>query len=189
MKIIGGKYKGRNIYMPKDIRPTQNLTRKALFDILGQELEGMDFLDLFAGSGAVGLEALSRGARSVTFVEKNPLCLNTIQENVNLLKLNMSAVKEKAFYEVIEGDSFATIKQLSRKGKKYHLVFLDPPYGRGLVKKALKLLSAYDILTPASMLIVEHEKKEFLPKLEGKLKLLKQNHYGNTCLSIFLSQS
>ena len=57
MKIIGGKYKGRNIYMPKDIRPTQNLTRKALFDILGQDLEGIEFLELFAGSGAVGLEA------------------------------------------------------------------------------------------------------------------------------------
>jgi len=72
MKIIGGIYKGRNFYMPAGIRPTQTIARKALFDILGQDMEGVTFVDLFAGSGAIGLEAISCGAEKVIFVEKRP---------------------------------------------------------------------------------------------------------------------
>ena len=81
MKILGGKFKSRNFYMLKDTRPTQNLTRKALFDIIGHDLSDMEFLDLFAGSGAVGLEAVSMGAKKVTFAEKNIRCVDIIYEN------------------------------------------------------------------------------------------------------------
>ena len=87
MKIIGGKHRGKNFYMPFGIRPTQSITRKALFDILGQDLEGVTMLDLFAGSGAVGLEAISRGAKKVILVEKDPKCADVINENIRILSI------------------------------------------------------------------------------------------------------
>ena len=184
MKIIGGKFKNRNIYMPVDIRPTQNLTRKALFDILGQDLEGITFLDLFAGSGAVGLEAVSRGAKRVVFVEKTPKSLEAIMENVELLGLPMLA-RDGLDYQVIEEDAFATIKMLGRKKERFDIVFLDPPYGLGLSKKALNVISRYDILQPTSWVIIEHELGEKLPREEGLLVLNKQKFYGKTGLSFY----
>ncbi len=184
MKILGGQFKNRNIYMPKDIRPTQNMTRKALFDILGQDLSGTSFLDLFAGSGAVGLEAVSRGASKVVFVEKNPESLDALYENIELLGLPMLA-KDGLSYEVIDEDAFATVKMLGRNQVRFDIVFLDPPYGLGLSKKALNVISRYDILTPVSWVVIEHEKGEKLPREEGPLALKKQKFYGKTGLSFY----
>ena len=86
MKILGGKLKGRNFYMPAEIPPTQNLVRKAVFDILG-DINGVEFLELFAGSGAVGFEAFSRGAKMVTLVERVSSCLEVIHKNLQLLDI------------------------------------------------------------------------------------------------------
>ena len=89
MKILGGKYKGRNFFMPEGIRPTQNVLRAAIFDILGHDLSGLSLLELFAGSGAVSLEAISRGAEEVLMVEHNDLNAKTIQENCDLLGIEL----------------------------------------------------------------------------------------------------
>ncbi|HBR15575.1 MAG TPA: 16S rRNA (guanine(966)-N(2))-methyltransferase RsmD [Candidatus Omnitrophica bacterium] len=184
MKIIGGTWRGRNFYTPLEIRPTQGALRKALFDILGQELNGMAFLDLFAGSGAVGLEALSRGARKVVFVEKDERFAQIIGENLRLLNRDVAANGSVAC-ELRHADAFATIKLLSRNGAKFDLIYVDPSYGLGLAKKALKTLEAYDILAPNCLVIIEHNSDENLPKQQGKFLIFRQKEYANSILTFY----
>jgi 16S rRNA (guanine(966)-N(2))-methyltransferase RsmD len=187
MKIIAGQYKGRNFYMPRGLRPTQNIARKAIFDLLGQDLAGLTFLDIFAGSGAVGLEALSRGASHVTFVEKEPKFAGIIRENIDLLEMPLGK-GGYSLYKVINTDAFAVIKVLAREGRKFDIIFADPPYGCGLVRKTLKTLGAYDIVMPNSTVILQHERREILPATEGRISLLRQRKYGNAVLSIYKCQ-
>ena len=176
MKIIGGQYKGHNFFMPAGIRPTQNIVRKALFDLLGQDLSGLTFLDLFAGSGAVGFEALSRGAQSCTFVERDIKCVKMIGRNAKIFN---------SPYEIIEKDAFFTIKELAREGRKFDIIFLDPPYGQTLAKKALKTLGAYVIVHPASWVVVQHQRGERLLPKSGQLKIIQEKQYGGSVLSLY----
>ncbi len=176
--------------MPEGIRPTQNLTRKALFDFLGQDLTGLTFLDLFAGSGGVGLEALSRGAQKVSFVEKDERNSELIRENLDLLGVPLLGKDRQAIYEVVEADSFASIKRFAAGGKKFDIIFADPPYGLGLAKKVLKTLGAYDIVTANCIVVIQHEKEEILPGSQGSpgnLHRSEQRKYGSTVLSIYNS--
>jgi len=184
MKIIAGKFKGQNFFMPSGIRPTQNIAREAIFNIVGQDLKGICFLDLFAGSGAIGLEALSRGAKSVTFVEKEPKCSEVIGENLHRLKGLKKAIAT-GDNDLLALDSFAAIKVLARQNRKFHVVFADPPYGRGLAKKALKTLDGYDILHRNCTVIIQHDKKEILPKSQGRILHLEQRKYGATILDLY----
>ncbi|MCR4337455.1 MAG: 16S rRNA (guanine(966)-N(2))-methyltransferase RsmD, partial [Candidatus Omnitrophica bacterium] len=184
MKILLGKLRGRNFYMPAEIRPTQNMVRKAIFDILGHDLSGIHFLDLFAGSGAVGLEALSLGAEKVTFVEKTPLCLKVIEENLRLLGV-LNAPDFQGKFEVISGDGLASIKEFARQERRFDVIFIDPPYQRGLGKKALKTLGAHVIVGPNCTVLIEHSLEDSLPEAEGQIQRIKERRYGNSSLSIY----
>jgi len=190
MRITSGKYKGKAIRLPKEIRPTQGLVRKALFDILG-DIEGLSFLELFAGSGAVGFEAVSRGVTDLTLVEYNRNCLMAIRKNIESLK-----PKACDLYPKEAGDA---IEAFHKDKRKFDIIFLDPPYyrpeGHGLAsdsqshkemsKKILQMLGAYDILAPNGFVVVQHFKKEQLSKESGKLTLIKESRYGDTLLSFF----
>lgn len=175
--------------MPEGIRPTQNVTRKALFDLLGQDLAGLTFLDLFAGSGAVGLEALSRGAPKVTFVEKDERSSGLIRENLDILGVPLLGNNRQALYEVVEADAFASVKRFSAGSRRFDIVFADPPYSLGLAKKMLKTLGAYDIVTANCIVVIQHEKREILPEIQGNLVRSEQRKYGSTVLSIYKSYS
>lgn len=188
MKIISGKMRGRNFFMPHGLRPTTNMTRKAIFDIIGHDLEGWAVLDLFAGSGSVGLEALSLGARKVTFVEGDPKYYAVLEENTTLLGFK-SPGSFSDQVELMNADAFAAVKNLSRQGRKFDLIFLDPPYNRDLLKKILKTLEAYDILNPNSFLVVEHSKDEKLPDLEGRFVLGTHRKYGISNLAVYQTVS
>lgn len=163
--------------MPKGIRPTQAVARKAIFDILG-DIEGLSFLELFAGSGAVSFEALSRGAKVAVLVEPNSECAAAIRKNIELLKTPESSI----LYPI---DSLKAIKSLQQGRKTFDIIFLDPPYYQDWVKKTLQTLGACDILTPNGLVVAQHFKKESLPELPGVLSLLRQYTYGSTVLSIF----
>jgi len=176
MRITSGKYRSRTITGPKSIRPTQGKVRKALFDILGY-IEGLSFLELYAGSGAVGLEAVSRGVKDLTLVEYNRDCLLAIKKNIESLKVKSCALYPKEVNQAI--------KALSDSGKKFDIIFMDPPYHKDLVKKTLQTLSAYDILAPNGFIIVQHFKKDSLPDTLGVLTLFKQHKYGDTLLSFY----
>lgn len=201
MRIISGKYKGRVLKMPKGIRPTRDKVREALFDILG-DIEGLSFLELFAGSGMVGLEALSRGAGDLTLVEYNRNCLLMIKKNIQSLGLENCSLYSK--------EAQVTIRTLYKDGRKFDIIFMDPPYypecsyskkhffgipkkyrssryirDKELAKKTLLNLSTYDILAPNGFIVVEHFKKENLPEALGVLTLFKQKKYGDTILSFY----
>jgi len=199
MRIISGKYKGRTIMMPKGIRPTQGKVRKAIFDILG-DIQGLSFLELFAGSGAVGIEALSGGAGEVIFVEKQVKCIELIKHNLSVVSLSR--------YEVISLDVEIALGRFNKAKKEFDIVFLDPPYYKGiasrsrnkaaggfglmgdnekepLTKKTLQILSDYDILAANGFIIVKHFKKDNLPVCVGDLVLFKQKKYGDTLLSFY----
>lgn len=177
MRITTGKYKGRVIKMPKGIRPTQNKARKALFDILG-DIEGLSFLELFAGSGAVGIEALSRGASELVLVEKDPAALAVLKQNLRSLGLVDSMVFPKEAEEAV--------KIFYKRKKRFNLIFLDPPYYNDLAKKTLQMLSGYDILAPNGLAVAQHFKKEILPGGFGRLKRVKEAGYGETILSLYI---
>ncbi len=184
MKIIAGTLKGRNFYMPAHIKPTQNLTRKAIFDIIGHDLSGRHVLDLFSGSGGLGFEAFSSGAASVTLVEKDPKCVDVIRENMRILGLD-TPEPDGRVCSLWPGDVFATIKSFSLQKRRFDLIFVDPPYDAGLAKKTLKTLGAYDILSPLSKVVVEFGKNEGLSYLEHDFVEVTQRNYGKSYLSIF----
>jgi 16S rRNA (guanine966-N2)-methyltransferase len=181
MKILGGKLKGRNFFMPATIRPTQDSLRAAIFDIMGHDFSDLRFLDLFAGSGAVGLEAISRGAREAVFVEKDPVNVKIIQDNFEILKLGYP----HPFHRVINADAFASIKNLAKKNERFDVVFFDPPFELKLAKKTLKHLGAYDILHPHSYVVGQFGRDDSLPDdLEGRFEILKERNYGSSQLVI-----
>ena len=179
--------------MPKGIRPTQNRVRKAVFDILG-DVKGLSFLELFAGSGAVGLEALSRGASGVIFVEGNRDAQVAINSNIQALKLQNCMLMSRGAEE--------TIPFLHKSGRKFDIIFMDPPYhkfnslsptvtpradGNSLsaAKKTLQILGAYDILSPNGFVIVQHFKSDNLTNESAGLRLVKKAKYGDTLLSFY----
>lgn len=184
MKILGGILKGRNFFMAQGLRPTPNIIREAIFNIFGQDLTGVEFLELFAGSGAVGLEAFSRKAQRVILIEKDIKCAQVIEENIRLLA-TICCEDASSRIELIRGDVFVFIKQLANRHKKFDMIFLDPPYGRDLVKKTLKILETHDILHHNSFLVVQHNKREPLPDQIGRVLLIRQRKYGTSFLSIY----
>lgn len=176
MRITTGKYRNHKIYMPRGIRPTQDKVRKAVFDILG-DISGLKFLELYAGSGAVGLEALSRGASSLTMVESNRDSILAIKRNIEMLKASSCNLYH---LEAEKG-----VKLLALDKKRFDLIFIDPPYHGQMAKKILQTLEAYDILAPHGLIIVQHFKSEILPKDSLIFSLIKEAKYGDTWLSIF----
>jgi 16S rRNA (guanine966-N2)-methyltransferase len=176
MRITSGKYKGRTIKMPQGIRPTQDKVRKALFDILGN-IKGLSFLELFAGSGAVGFEAVSRGVKELVLAENSCACLAVIEQNIKALEIS-----ECALYPL---DAGSVVQKLHKNGKKFDIIFLDPPYYQDEAKKALQILDAYDILAPYGLVVAQHFKKDKLPSQAGKLSLIKEAKYGDTFLSFY----
>lgn len=184
MRIISGKYKGRLIKIPKGIRPTQNKVRKALFDILG-DITGLSFLELFAGSGAVGLEALSQGVKEVVFVENAPTSVKMLKENISSLLSNCLSRAFGSGCSLINLDAYIGIKRLKEEVKQFDIIFLDPPYYKDMAKKTLQTLGAYAILAPNGFVVVQHFKKDILPEKIDNLAIFKRTAYGDTVLSFY----
>ncbi|HNX80630.1 MAG TPA: 16S rRNA (guanine(966)-N(2))-methyltransferase RsmD [Candidatus Omnitrophota bacterium] len=179
MRILTGINKGRNLNQPSGIRPTQNVVRKALFDILG-DVEGLSFLELFAGSGAVGFEAVSRGVKDLVFVEYNSECVRAIQKNIDGLKLYSCCLYQK--------EAGAAIKDFHQEKRLFDIIFLDPPYYHDIPKNILHTLGAYDILSPDGLIVVQHVEKDTLPETLGDLTLLREKKYGKTFLAFYGKQ-
>ncbi|MFA5356869.1 MAG: 16S rRNA (guanine(966)-N(2))-methyltransferase RsmD [Candidatus Omnitrophota bacterium] len=180
MRIITGKYRGKGIQLPRGIRPTQGVVRKAVFDILG-DMDGASFLELFAGSGAVGFEAASRGAESLTLVESDRDCVAAITKSMEALKLGKCVL--------YPGEAETAIKAFSRDKRKFDIIFLDPPYYKGLSKKILQMLGGCDILAPDGFVVVQHFRREELPKESANLALIKESRYGDTILSFYTGKN
>ncbi|MBI4550049.1 MAG: 16S rRNA (guanine(966)-N(2))-methyltransferase RsmD [Candidatus Omnitrophica bacterium] len=170
-------FKSRHLKFPKNpmIRPATDRNKETIFNILGQSLDGLEVLDLYAGMGSLGIESLSRGAFRATFVEQSALGVRYIQENIRALGLDNRA-------EVLKADVLRSVPDLFRRGRRFDVAFIDPPYNKGLVKKTLLLVAQFDILSPHGKIVVEHARQEELPCL-GQYRLDRTNRYGITCLS------
>ena len=178
MYISSGKHKGRIIWMPKGIRPTQNKIRQALFDILRAKMPECSFLDLYAGSGAIGIEAFSNGAAHVTCVDSSRYC-------ASILRKNIGQFNDEKTMRIIVADALKTIVSLSKTQVTFDIVFADPPYHRDLAKKTLQRLYEYDIVAPYGFIVIEHHKGDDMPDQLGNLSLYKQKRYGDTLLSFY----
>ncbi len=185
MKITGGKFKGQKLYTPPtkefSIRPLRSRIRKALFDIIGHNLEGWCILDLFAGTGALGIEALSRGANYVIFVDFSPLSLKIIHKNLEKLNLmDNSRILKLRLPEEISKIS----KHLGENFKGFHLIFITPTYEKGLAEKTLKEIP-HSFLQKETLLIVEEKASFPLNVPQEKFEIINSKIYGETKL-IFL---
>jgi len=180
LRVIAGEYKGRRLEMPKGIRPTRDSVREAVFNIIATHIRGVRVLDLFAGSGSLGIEAISRGAFHATFVDNARQAAQVIQKNLNSL---MSDSIKKS--EVLTRDAYRAIKFLHKQKESFNIIFIDPPYYKNQVKKCLKSLSLYDILAPSGFIIAEHSKRDNVPEEESAFKLKRQSIYSGTYISIY----
>ena len=179
MKVIAGKYKNRNINFLSNekTRPTASVVREALFSKIQFGLEGATFLDLFAGSGSVGIEALSRGAKKVVFVEKD-------RRNFEIIKSNLENCKiDKENYELIFSDY---ISALGRMVEKFDFVYLDPPYKSEYYARAMALLLENDLLNDDAIIICEHESKSEI--VAESYETLAQKRYGIKMLTYFTAK-
>jgi 16S rRNA (guanine966-N2)-methyltransferase len=177
MRIITGLYKSRLLKTPKGIRPTEDRVRKALFDILG-DVSGLKVLELFAGSGSIGLEALSQGAKEVVFVENLRQASLALEENIQSLGCQDQVM-------VIGQDAFHAIENIRKKGQKFDLIFADPPYYKGIAEKILQTLGECDILHKSGYIIIQHFKKDLVAVKAGNLALWRQERYGDSLISFY----
>jgi len=182
MRITGGNLSGRQLLNPatRATRPMRDAVRLALFSILGSGVEGKRFLDLFAGTGAVGIEALSRGALSSTFVENGQAALSILGQNLEALGL----LGESA---VLDCDVFLALEQLALQAP-FELVFVGPPYGHGLAQKTLQALAETPLLSPEAVVVVEVFHKEELAPCCATLVEQDTRRYGDNKLAFFHRQ-
>jgi len=185
MRIIAGKFRGKRIDFPRHIRPTQDKVRQSTFDCLRQVVEKSRVLDLFAGSGAFGLEALSRGAKSVCFIDIDRRCNSIINNNLRALGLRERAGCD---IHVFTNDAFRAVEVLARRKQVFDIIFLDPPYGGDLAKKTLKTIISSGILAPHGFVLVEHSRNDEIVS-DVPVELIKELCNGGTKISLFSLRS
>ena len=181
MRVIAGDARGRQLLTPKNqrVRPTADRVKEALFSILLSrlgELDGMRVLDIFAGTGNLGIEALSRGADHAVFIDSH-------RESAEIIRRNLEITRYTGKARVVVQEAAAALKWLSRGEAPFHLVFLDPPYGEGHTERLLELLSTSPLIDEGSTVVAEFSAKEEIPRSFGRLKEGERRIYGDTALS------
>lgn len=183
MRIIAGRLKGRRLARVRGpMRPTADRVREAVFNILGPVILGARVLDLFAGAGALGIEALSRGAGDAVFVENHRISLQILCRNLILCGLDQVS-------SVLPLSVARALLKLAGQGRYFDLVFLDPPYGRGMAAATLMQLATTGIVAPTGRVIVEHSRQEDLEETYRSLVYMDQRRYGGTLISFYASRS
>ena len=177
MRIISGLKRGLKLKSLEgsDTRPTLDNVKEAIFSMLFDKVTDAFVLDLFAGSGALGLEALSRGAGKSVFVDANPKACSVIKANIESAKMEGASL-------VVRSDAAEYLKKAKAENEKFDLIFLDPPYSKGLVEEALSLIEEYGILKENGLIICEFDSTE-KPDIKS-FNLVKDKKYGRVCVNI-----
>jgi len=181
MRIISGAYRGLRLRTLKggNLRPTSDQLRETLFDVLGPGVEGSSFLDAYAGSGAVGLEALSRGARDVVFIERHRAAAHLIRQNLRTLKIDSG-------FEVMNCAVLKGLEKLEGEGARFDYVFLDPPYeGIREYHHALRQLGRSSLISAASPVVAEHSRHVTLEDRYGGLERTRLIRHGDAQLAFY----
>ena len=173
LRVSGGEARGRRLKAPKNIRPTQGIVKQAIFNMVGPDIEGADVLDLFAGSGALGIEALSRGAASVTFVDQQPRGLAILRQNLDAL-----GFKDRA--RLVRSDVVRWLEASPEAVRSADYVFLDPPYEDVVLDRALQAL---DRGVGEALVLAEHSRRQPLPALQ-RLRVDRERRYGDTIVTV-----
>lgn len=181
MRVIGGNFKSRRLRTLRgmSLRPTSDRLRETLFDVLGDSVWETTFIDLFAGTGAVGIEAISRGARCAVFVENHAPALRLIRENLKSLGIASEA-------EVLPIDTMRALETLATRREQVDFIFLDPPYAQPRdYHRVLEFIGASEILSAAGLVIAEHAKKLELPLFAEALECTRVLVQGDSALSFY----
>jgi 16S rRNA (guanine966-N2)-methyltransferase len=178
MRVIAGQAKGRILRAPKAerTRPTSDRVKESLFAILSSKLADAVVLDLYAGSGALALEALSRGAAEAILVEQGHAASACIRHNIAITNMEHRC-------HLIVAPVAKALPTLAASDQQFHLVFMDPPYERVLIRPTLEMLQKYKLLYEYGMVIVEHTRKEEIPTNMENLVVCRQEHYGDTTIT------
>jgi len=177
MRVITGSARGRRLKELEgmETRPTTDRVKEGLFSIIQFDIEGRNVLDLFAGTGQLGIECLSRGAASAVFVDRRSDAVKLIRENLKATELTDRA-------KVVSGDSMEYLKS---QREKFDIIFLDPPYGADLLETAMDSIAKFDILAPHGIIVAEHPVEKRLPPLTEPYRLHRTYRYGKIALTIY----
>jgi 16S rRNA (guanine(966)-N(2))-methyltransferase RsmD len=182
MRIIAGTYKGRNLRTVAGlaVRPTSDRLRETLFNILAGRITDAQFLDICAGSGAVAIEALSRGAAHVTLIEASRRAVRVIYDNLEHCQIDTDLMAEILYF-----DALTALKQLSHRERRFDIVYVDPPYNSQIYIPILEFLAGKTLLASDGLVIVEHHSKLVLPDSIGILRRYRALQQGETSLSFY----
>lgn len=174
MRVISGSMRGKRLKEPAnyDIRPTTDKVKESIFNIIQFDIEGRRVLDLFAGTGQLGIECLSRGAAEVTFVDQSREAIAIVKENINSCGFKAS---------VIQDDSISFLN----RGGKYDIILLDPPYATNLLDKALQIINSVDILTEGGIIMCESAREKSMPDMNTPYFKRKEYNYGKVKLTTY----
>ena len=178
MRVITGTARGRKLETPTnyDIRPTTDNVKESIFNIIQFDIEGRKVLDLFAGTGQLGIECLSRGAESVTFVDEHREAIRIIKENLKTCQLKGT---------VMQTDALSFVKNCG----KFDLVFIDPPYDSKLYEPVLEAINSVDILSDGGIIVCEARKEKLLPEMNLPYRKRKEYNYGKLKVCIYTKET
>ena len=187
MRVVAGKFKGRRLKTLKgsEVRPTADRVKESLFRIFGEQVVDADFLDLCAGTGSIGLEALSQGAKSTTFIDSNYHCIRIIESNLEMCGFD----RKHPHVRLIHLDAQKALARLGKRKAKFDLIYFDPPYASKIHESCVRQIAEADLLSLEGLLVVEHRKVQEADWTESltldELVLSRQERYGDTMLSFY----
>ena len=177
MRVISGEFRGRKLREPADdsVRPTTDMVKESVFNIIQFDIEGRQALDLFSGTGQLGIEALSRGAASVVFVDSSAESVKLTAENIERAGITSGAT-------VLRADALDFL----RRGKRFDLIFLDPPYEGKLLDSSLEAINQFDILKDNGIIVCESKLDKELPELSPPYEKYREYRYGKIKITLFV---
>lgn len=180
MRIIAGKARGKKILSPEGLgtRPTLDRVKESIFNIIQNQVRGSIVLDQFAGTGSLGLEAASRGAKECHLIDMG-------DDTFSKLKQNIVDLKFGDFCTAHKGDSFKYLEVFSKQGKVFDLIFIDPPYAKEMIPPSLQLIKSLNLLSPTGLIVTKIDSEEEICDGYEDIVLIKQRKYGNTTVCLY----
>ncbi|MBZ4668512.1 MAG: rsmD [Defluviitaleaceae bacterium] len=177
LRVIAGSAKGHKLKVPKgfETRPTTDKIKESLFNIIAPDLFDCSFLDLYSGTGAIGIEALSRGAKKAVFIDKSPVCKKIIEENLLHTKLNHLGI-------VYQCSVNAGLDLLKERNECFDIIFMDPPYAEDVIDETIMKIADYGLLNDSGYIIIEHASEKSISNLD-KFQLWKEKNYKTTTMT------
>ena len=180
LRVISGKARGLKLDSPKnqDVRPTTDRVKESLFNIINPYIRESNILDLFAGTGSLGIECLSRGAKNCVFVDKS-------KDSINIIKSNVKKARVENESTILNIDFKDAVKRLSSQNQKFDVIFMDPPYYENMFIECLKIIDELTLVYEDGIIVVEHDTKDLLDESIGNLVKSRDKKYGNTTLTFY----